>query len=171
MKVEWGKVAIYMVIAVCVVVVCVGIYLATRHRTEAIFERNRLVAIQDMNDVDVQSIYLKWRWAESKSGYSGIDTTLTNPKDQDDIVALMRSIRNDLWVEHSELNPNGTEPPPVYDDVQVKTNKGEVLYLPCWFGKEGGDNPSLSLRSRNGDFKRIVQDIMKRKGRPMTKRR
>lgn len=135
-------------------------YVSNRHQTEARFQRNTLSVVQNTPDDQIGSIYLRWRWGNPER-----DVTLTTPKDIILIVKLMETVRNDLWVDNREINPSGSEPPPMYDDFIIKTLSGKEPRLYCWFGKEGGTNPSLTMRSKKGDFKKIVQEIIVEKGK------
>jgi len=157
-SIDWGT----LVVIVLLLVAGFGCFFALQHRTEAGFQRNALARIQGLSDNQIKSAYLQWRWSNPEKA-----ATLSGTKDKADVIHLMAAIRNDLWVDNRELNPNGSQPPPAYDLIMLKLDTGEVFKLYCWLGHEGKRNPSLTMRSRKGDFNRVAQDILKRKGKPL----
>lgn len=147
------------------ILVVAAVYVSTRHRTEAGFQRNALARVTNLPVGQVESISLRSRWATPER-----EVVLDKQKDKTDIARLMKAIKDDLRVVRKEVNPNGAEPPPAYDVVLIRTTEGKTLSLNCWIGKEGGDNPSLTIRSRDGEFKRLTQDLLRRKGVSLTKK-
>lgn len=93
--------------------------------------------------------------------------TLVNPRDKADIVKLMKVIKHDLWVDNKEVYPEGGHSSRMRDRIVFLLRNGERQDLDCWIGHYGGENSSLTLRSRTGEFRRTVQDIVKRKGKPV----
>lgn len=161
LKTAW--IGAVLVVLMLVVLCCV--YLSTRHRTEAGFQRNALTAIQQVSDSQIFSVFIRWRWAKpDKTVTLACDST----KDAADIKRLMKAIREDLTVSSCEINPNGKKPQPAYDMIRIVLMGGKILTLNCWIGKEGGENPSLTIRSRRGEFKRTIQEITKQQFKPTT---
>lgn len=155
-----------VILATILIIIGATLLLTNRHHTEAGFQGNTLAAVQNTPDDQIKSVYLRWRWGKPEK-----EATLTSPKDFRDIAKLMEVIREDLWVDNKEIYPNGNEPPPAYDVMRIQKKSGKELPLYCWFGNMGDpDNPSLTMRSRKGDFKRVVREILKTKGKPMIKK-
>lgn len=154
-----GKKNIIINIIICVIIFIgfgIGILMLTHHRTEYISQSRSLEAFSNVPLSRIKSVRLWWMWGEKTA-------ELNANMDKADIEKLMSSIKEDLWVSRLEVNPYG-DTPPAYDEIRINLKDGSTKVMLCWFGKEGGKNPSLNMRSRTGEFKRIVQSIMERKG-------
>ncbi|MCE5324590.1 hypothetical protein LLG46_14935 [bacterium] len=136
----------------------IGILMLTHRRPEYISQKASLEAYSNIPVSKIESVYLWWMWGNRTA-------ELDHNRDKTDIKKLMSVIKKDLWFSRWEINPYGDEPP-AYDEVRIHMNDGKTRIMLCWLGNEGGKNPSLNIRSRTGEFKRVVQDIIKRKGKP-----